>query len=712
MPNWKKLIVSGSDASLNSLNVTTNVTAQSFTGSFSGSFTAPGATTQVVYNSGGVLAANSGFVYSGSNVGIGTTSPTYKLHVSSSNNNDGIAIHYPANNSTLFPFIISSNADSAGDYVRINTGIIELKRNGGASTIRTVGSINNLTLESATNLIFNTNGASERMRIDTSGNVGIGTTTPSSLLNVVAAGSAPAALTVQDGARKVKIGRDQIEVTDLSDVASTMYLQPNSNLVINGTAGNVGIGTQPSQKLEVQGQAQIGNDNVASAGLFFARKNTNQAKSHYFLSAQESPTYQWIEGGYFTSELAGVSVANNSGKPYYESYAPAGQNKSFGFINQTTSGSSFTSTAATASMTLYQGGNIALAYNGGNVGIGTTNPSYKLDVAGDVQIQSTYFLRFANEWGIQQTGTNLNFAEVGSADGRLYLKAGGNVGIGTTSPSEKLHVEGTTDVNILVRTSGVSGNAYTTYENSGDNTFAWAIGRHNAGGFYFNSSTGGTYPSGTTTTRMVIDTSGNVGIGTTTPAAKLDVYGGDIYINYGQYLGGGTAYNSVWNRILMYNGGTGDMEITMHSTNWYLRHNANATFAGNVGIGTTSPTQKLDVAGAISVSGSVIDYEVAPALIAPGPAVNIISFTPGTHYAAFVDYVIKDASTGANQRVGTIQISISLAGAAAVMNEVTTVDIGNTSAITFAVSYGAPTWLTATNSGLTPYDINYMVRYF
>jgi hypothetical protein len=135
-------------------------------------------------------------------------------------------------------------------------------------------------------------------------------------------------------------------------------------------------------------------------------------------------------------------------------------------------------------------------------------------------------------------------------------------------------------------------------------------------------------------------------------------------------------------------------------------------YGGDVGIGTSSPTQKLDVAGAISVSGSVIDYEVAPALISPGPGSNIVSFTPGTHYAAFVDYVIKDGATGANQRVGTIMISISLAGAAAVMNEVTTVDIGNTSAITFSVSYGAPTWLVAANSGITPYDINYMVRYF
>jgi hypothetical protein len=52
-----------------------------FTGSFSGSVAAPGSTTQVVYNSGGSLAADSGFVYSGGNVGISESSPAYRLHV-------------------------------------------------------------------------------------------------------------------------------------------------------------------------------------------------------------------------------------------------------------------------------------------------------------------------------------------------------------------------------------------------------------------------------------------------------------------------------------------------------------------------------------------------------------------------------------------------------------------------------------------------------
>jgi hypothetical protein len=132
---------------------------------------------------------------------------------------------------------------------------------------------------------------------------------------------------------------------------------------------------------------------------------------------------------------------------------------------------------------------------------------------------------------------------------------------------------------------------------------------------------------------------------------------------------------------------------------------------GFVGVNTTSPQQQLHVGGALSISGSVVDYETSPALLGAG-LTNVVSFVPGTTYAAFVDYVIKDSSTGANQRVGTVMVSVSLAAASAVINEVVTTDIGNTSAISFGITYGAPTWLQATNSGGIPYDINYMVRYF
>jgi hypothetical protein len=132
---------------------------------------------------------------------------------------------------------------------------------------------------------------------------------------------------------------------------------------------------------------------------------------------------------------------------------------------------------------------------------------------------------------------------------------------------------------------------------------------------------------------------------------------------------------------------------------------------GFVGVNTTSPQQQLHVGGALSVSGSVVDYETSPGLISPG-VTNVVSFVPGTTSAAFIDYVLVDSLTGTNQRVGTIQVSINLNTTSAVINEVATIDIGNTSAISFSITYGAPTWIVAANSGATPFSISYMVRYF
>ena len=54
-------------------------------------------------------------------------------------------------------------------------------------------------------------GSAIRLKVASGGNIGVGTTTPSSLLNIVASGSGPTALTVQDNARKIKIGRDLAE---------------------------------------------------------------------------------------------------------------------------------------------------------------------------------------------------------------------------------------------------------------------------------------------------------------------------------------------------------------------------------------------------------------------------------------------------------------------------------------------------------------------
>lgn len=110
---------------------------------------------------------------------------------------------------------------------------------------------------------------------------------------------------------------------------------------------------------------------------------------------------------------------------------------------------------------------------------------------------------------------------------------------------------------------------------------------------------------------IAINTSGNVGIGTTSPGAKLDVRG-DIFLGAG--LSEKLRAGANLSYIEPYNISTGDM--TFYSTFASAGFNFNTVNSatpkvridstGNVGIGTTSPSQKLDVNGNIITSGYIL----------------------------------------------------------------------------------------------------------
>ena len=118
-----------------------------------------------------------------SRVGIGTTNPSNLLSILSTANNDGFRLDYPATSNTLYPFYIGKADDSK--YVRINANGVALKNNGAESVIKTEGSNNDLNIIGQRNLIFTSNESSERMRITSDGDVGIGTDTPSEALDIV-----------------------------------------------------------------------------------------------------------------------------------------------------------------------------------------------------------------------------------------------------------------------------------------------------------------------------------------------------------------------------------------------------------------------------------------------------------------------------------------------------------------------------------------------
>jgi hypothetical protein len=99
--------------------------------------------------------------------------------------------------------------------------------------------------------------------------------------------------------------------------------------------------------------------------------------------------------------------------------------------------------------------NLTLNANGGNVGIGVTNPVAKLHIAGDDRTNSlyitgsqpgTYYTNGSKKWNTFYASNYNGFGiyeETSGLEGyRLFIKEGGNVGIGTLNPDSKLTVAG------------------------------------------------------------------------------------------------------------------------------------------------------------------------------------------------------------------------------------------------------------------------------
>lgn len=167
---------------------------------------------------------------------------------------------------------------------------------------------------------------------------------------------------------------------------------------------------------------------------------------------------------------------------------------------------------------------------GGNVGIGTSSPAYKLDVHG---ISASNYMLF---YGTDGTTVQGYVGRAGSVNNTIYLDSynknnisiaigGGKVGIGTASPSStlSLYTNGTTnETNITLTSDGTGGDIGSIYiqKESGNGfvfaelnrDFIWRVGEGSTAG-------------GGGTERMRLNNAGNLGIGISSPSYMLDVNG-------------------------------------------------------------------------------------------------------------------------------------------------------------------------------------------
>ncbi len=559
-----------------------------------------------------------GTTLSSGNIGIGTSSPSSKFHVVAASGEGNPS--YDGNNS-----LITQYNSSASDWNRLNI----ISGSTGASVLefgdKDDANAGFIKYDNASNqFVFSTNStdsSSSNIVIDSSGNLGIGVATPSSRLDI--------------GGATSTISNDTGDIT--IDAASGNVAFSGNNLTNVGDglfSGLLGVGTtSPDRKVEILDTSGPQLRLTYTDASIYADFHVNSSSDLVMNMGGVSNQLVLDSSGY-------VGIGTNSPNEMLMVNGGVNAEKYYDLTNK-----SYYLDPASVGIGLKLAGSAEIA---GNIGIGTASSGYKLSIGGSTSI-------------IANTSGDIT---IDPASGNLSL-AGNNIINVNDGFFTRVGV-GTTDLDGILHTSTSIATSTPIFERSGQSTDSWFVasrllttktsnmadgfgtgmtfniqddagvinpiagiaatraGADNSGSLQFI-----TYNAGSSAYNMTILPSGNVGIGTNSPNAKLDISQSASFNTttpgtgkYGLHLtpstltadyatgitfgadtsSGTTAQAGIYSQF----SGSYGTKLYFATTNSYATGAITQMIidqSGNVGIGITNPTYKLQVNGQPAANG-------------------------------------------------------------------------------------------------------------